>query len=164
MAAVGPRRPPWSRNIASRRKPLLLFLFRLLRLHRRHASCRHDVLNWRMLRSDRFGVEAAETTAPMPTGMLFLTLLGRHHKLSGILPYVFLRRTQPTTTSQRPSTRCDVNRRQRPPWSPTPCAAAYNSHPNVGWMPYAAAPGPGVRHHGSRGTPAATMVDGARFS
>jgi hypothetical protein len=34
--------------------------------------------------------------------LLFLTSLGRHCRLSGILSYIFLRRTQPTTTPQRP--------------------------------------------------------------
>ena len=47
-----------------------------------------------------------------------------------ILPYIFLRRTQPTTTPQRPSTRRDVNCRQRPQWCPTPSTTAYNSRPS----------------------------------
>jgi len=135
MAAVGPRRSPCRlmQEIASRRKPLLLLLFCLLCLHRQHASCHHDVLNRRTQRSNRFGMEAAKTTAPMPTGMLFLSLLGRQCQLSGILPYIFLRRTQPTTTPQCPSTRHDVNCRQRPPWCPIPGAATYNSHPTC-WL------------------------------
>ena len=86
-----------------------------------------------MRHNDPFGVEAAEPTAPMPTGMLFLTSLGRHHRLSGIIPYLFLRRAQPTTTLQRPSTRRDLNDQHRSPWCPTPGAAAQNSHP-VCWM------------------------------
>jgi hypothetical protein len=50
-----------------------------------------------------------------------------------MLPYVFLRRTQLTTTPQRPSTRRDQNCRQRPPWCPTPNADAHNGHP-VCWL------------------------------
>jgi hypothetical protein len=44
----------------------------------------------------------------------------------GMLPYVFLRRTQLTTTPQRPSTRRELIGRQRPPWCPTPDADAHN--------------------------------------
>jgi hypothetical protein len=51
----------------------------------------------------------------------------------GMLPYVFLRRTQLTTTSQRPSTRRDLIGQQRPPLCPTPDANAHNSHP-VCWL------------------------------
>ncbi len=51
----------------------------------------------------------------------------------GMLPYVILRRTQLTTTPQRPSTRCDQNGRQRPPWCPTSDADAHNGHP-VCWL------------------------------
>jgi hypothetical protein len=51
----------------------------------------------------------------------------------GMLPYVFLRRTQLTTTPQRPSTGRDQNGRQRPPWCPTPDADAHNGHP-VCWL------------------------------
>ena len=59
--------------------------------------------------NDRFGVEAAEPTAPMPTGTLFLSphLVG--NRLSGTLRYVFLRRSQPLRAPQRPSTRRDLN-------------------------------------------------------
>ncbi len=46
----------------------------------------------------------------------------------GMLLYLFLRRTQLTTTPQRPSTRRDQNGRQRPPWCPTPDADAHNGH------------------------------------
>ena len=38
MAAVGRRRPPWSREIASSRKPRLLALFLRVCHHHRHAS------------------------------------------------------------------------------------------------------------------------------
>ncbi len=51
----------------------------------------------------------------------------------GVLLYVFLHRTQLTTTPQCPSTRCDQNNRQQPPWFPTPNANAHNSHP-VCWL------------------------------
>ncbi len=51
----------------------------------------------------------------------------------GMLPYKFLRRTQLTTTPQRPSTGCDQNGQQRPPWCPTPDANAHNGHP-VCWL------------------------------
>jgi hypothetical protein len=57
-------------KIALSRKPLLLLLFSLLHLHRHHTSCRHDVPNQQMQRSNQFGVEAAKTTAPMPTAMV----------------------------------------------------------------------------------------------
>ncbi len=51
----------------------------------------------------------------------------------GMLPYEFLRRTQLTTTPQRPSTGRDQNGQQRPPWCPTPNANAHNGHP-VCWL------------------------------
>jgi hypothetical protein len=51
----------------------------------------------------------------------------------GMLPYVFLRRTQLTTTPQHPLTRRDLIGRQRPPWCPTPGANAHNGHP-VCWL------------------------------
>jgi hypothetical protein len=51
----------------------------------------------------------------------------------GMLPYVFLHRTQLTTTPQRPSTRPDLFGRQRPPWCPTSDANAHNGHP-VCWL------------------------------
>ena len=76
-----------------------------------------------MQHNNQFGIEAAEPTAPMPEGMLIVSLL----------PYEFLRRTQLTTTPQRPSTRRDLNGRRRPPWCPTPDADAHNGHP-VCWL------------------------------
>ncbi len=51
----------------------------------------------------------------------------------GMLPYVFLCKTQLTSTPQRPSTRRDLFGRQRPPWCPTPDANAHNGHP-VCWL------------------------------
>ncbi len=50
-----------------------------------------------------------------------------------MLPYKFLRRTQLTTTPQRPSTRRDLIGRQRLPWCPTPKTNTHNGHP-VCWM------------------------------
>ncbi len=72
-------------------------------------------------------------TAPMRAGMLIITLSGRHRCLPGTLPYIFLHRTQLTTTPQRPSTHCDLNGQQRLPWCPTPNADAHNGHP-VCWL------------------------------
>jgi hypothetical protein len=61
----------------------------------------------------RFGMEAAKPTAPIPKGVHCLTLSRRHHRLSGtLLPYVFLQRTQLTTTPKCLSTCCDLNGRQ----------------------------------------------------
>jgi hypothetical protein len=78
----------------------LLFLFLLFRCHRRHASFPHNVPFWMTRYNDWFGVEAAKPTAPMPARMLFVTLLGRHRRSPGTLPYIYLRRTQLTTTPQ----------------------------------------------------------------
>jgi hypothetical protein len=47
----------------------------------------------------------------------------------GMLPYKFLCRTQLATTPQCPSTGCDQNGRQRPPWCPTSDTDAHNGHP-----------------------------------
>ena len=44
--------------------------FHLLSLHCHHASCCHDVRNWWTQRSDRFGVDAAETMAQKPADMV----------------------------------------------------------------------------------------------
>ncbi len=51
----------------------------------------------------------------------------------GMLPYVFLCRTQLTTTPQRPLTHRDQNGQQRPPWCPTLDANAHNGH-QVCWL------------------------------
>jgi len=61
---------------------------------------------------------------PMPMGTLFLTLPGRHCQISIILPYVFLHRTQPTTTPLHPSML---------PHSALRSAVAPNSHPACCW-------------------------------
>jgi hypothetical protein len=108
----------------------LLFLFLLFCCHLHHASLPHDVPSQTMQHNKQFGVKAAKPMAPMPAGMLIVTLLGRQHRLPGTLPYIFLCRTQLTTTPQCPSTGCG---QQQPPWCPTPVANAHNSHP-VCWL------------------------------
>ncbi len=115
------------------RNCLLSLFFLLFCHHLHHASFPHDVPSWTTHHNDRFGIEAAKPMAPMPEGMLIVTLPGRHRQLPGTLPYIFLRRAQLTTTPQCPSTRRDLNGRQRPPWYPTPNADAHNGHP-VCWL------------------------------
>jgi hypothetical protein len=119
--------------VACCRNHHLLFLFLLFCRHRRHASFPHNVPSWMMQHNDQFSVEAAEPMAPMPAGMLIITLSGRHRQLIGTLPDIFLRRTQLTTTPQCLSTHRDLNGQQRPPWCPTPNANAHNDHP-VCWL------------------------------
>jgi hypothetical protein len=77
----------------------------------------------------QFGVEATALVAPMPKRMLIVTLLEGYCRLPGTKPYVILRRSQPTTNPQHPSSPCDLNGGQWPPWCPTPSANADNSHP-----------------------------------
>ena len=79
MAAIGRRRPPSSIDIdcACCRNRLLPLFFLLFRRHRRHLSFPHDVPEWMTRRDDRIGLEAAEPTAPMPEGMLIVTLSGK---------------------------------------------------------------------------------------
>jgi hypothetical protein len=110
-----------------------VFLFLLFFRHHRHASFTHNVPSWTTQHNDQFGIEAAKPMAPMPAGMLIVTLMGRHHRLPGTLPYIFLRRKHLTTNPQRPSIHCDLNGRQWPPWCPTPDANAHNGHP-VCWL------------------------------
>jgi hypothetical protein len=86
-----------------------------------------------MQHNNQFGVEAAKPTSPMPAGMLIVILSGRHCRLPGTLPYIFLRRAQLTTTPQRPSMHRDLKGRQQPPWCPTPDANAHNGQP-VCWL------------------------------
>ena len=77
------------------RKPLLLPLSPLLWHHRHHASFPHHTPTQRKWHHNvSIGVGAADPTAPMLTGMLFLTSWGRHRRLAGTLPYVFLCRAQ----------------------------------------------------------------------
>ncbi len=98
IAAVRCRRPPWSidAKICIRRNRHLPLLFLLFCLHRHHTSLPHDVSDQTTRRHDRSGLEAAELTAPMLARTLFLTRPGRYRQLSGMIPYVFLRKTQPT--------------------------------------------------------------------
>jgi hypothetical protein len=115
------------------RNRLLPLFFLLFCRHCRHASFPHDVPSRITQDNDQFGKEAAEPTAPMVEGLLIVTLSGKHCQLCGMLPYIFLRRTQLTTTPQFLSTHCDLISRQRPPWFPTPNANAHNGHP-VYWL------------------------------
>jgi hypothetical protein len=135
MAAIGWRRPPSSIDInhACCRNRLLSLFFHLFRRHHHHASFPHDVPSRTTQHNDRFSKEAAKPAALMPERMLIVTLSGKHRQLRGMLPYIFLRMTQLTTTPQRPSTRRDLIGRQRPPWCPTPNADAHNGHP-VCWL------------------------------
>jgi hypothetical protein len=131
MVAIGRRRSPSSIDInyVCCRNRLLLLFFLLFCRHRRHASFPHDVPSWTTQHIHQFGKEAAKLAAPMPEGMLISTLSGKHCQLCGMLPYVFLHRTQLTTTRQCPSTRCDLIGRQKPPWCSTSDADAHNGHP-----------------------------------
>jgi hypothetical protein len=78
----------------------LLFLFLLFHCHRHHASFPNNIPYRMTQHNNQFGVEASKPMAPTPAGMLIITLLGRHCRLPGTLPYIFLRRTQLTTTPQ----------------------------------------------------------------
>jgi hypothetical protein len=135
MAAIGQWQPPSLIDInhACCRNRLLPLFFLLFHCHRHHASFPRDVPSRTKQHNNRFGKEAAELMAPMPEGMLIVTLSGKHCPLRGMLPYIILHRTQLTTTSQCPSTCRDLIGRQRPPWCPTPNAIAHNSHP-VSWL------------------------------
>ncbi len=108
----------------------LLPVFFLLFCHRRHhASFPNDVAAWTTQHNNQCGVEAVAPTTPMLRMMLIITLSEGYHQLPGTNPYVFLRRTQPTTNQQYPSTCRDLNGRLRPPWCLTPGVDAYNSRP-----------------------------------
>jgi hypothetical protein len=120
-------------NRACCRNRHLLFLFLLFCCHCRHALFPHDIPSWTTQHNNRFSVEASKPTAPMPAGMLIITLSGRHCQLPGTLLYIFLCRTQLTTTPQHPLTRLDLNGRQWPPWCPTPDSNTHNGHP-VCWL------------------------------
>ncbi len=79
MAAIGQRQPPLLIDIdcACCRNRLLLLFFLLFCLHCHHASFTHDVPSRMMQHNNQFGEEAAEPTAPMPEGMLIVTLSGK---------------------------------------------------------------------------------------
>ncbi len=131
MAAIGRRRPPSSIyiNRACCRNRLLPLFFLLFRRHRHQASFPHDVPSWTTQHNNQFGKEAAEPRLRCRRGCSSSPC----QVSRGMLPYVFLRRTQLTTTPQRLSTRRDLIGRQRPPWCPTPDANAHNGRP-VCWL------------------------------
>jgi hypothetical protein len=106
--------------------PLFLLLFRR---RRHHASFPNDVAARMTRHNNQFGVEAATPTAPMPRMMLIVTSSEGYRQMPGTKPYIFLRRTQPTTNPQRLLMRRDPNGRLRLPWCLTPGNDAYNSRP-----------------------------------
>ncbi len=79
MVAIGRRQPPSLINIdrACCRNHLLLIFFLLFPRHRHHASFPHNVPSRTTQHNNRFGKEAAKPTAPMPEGMLIITLSGK---------------------------------------------------------------------------------------
>jgi hypothetical protein len=79
MAAIGRQRLPSSINIdrACCRNRLLLLFFLLFCCHRHKASFPHDVPFRMTQHKNQFGKEAAKPTAPMPEGMLIVTLSGK---------------------------------------------------------------------------------------
>jgi len=83
----------------------------------------HDVSNWRMRRSDKFGVEAAETMAQKPAAMVGGCVF------TSYLP----NKSTCHNNAQCLSTHHDLNGQQRPPWCPTPGTAADNSCPE-NWL------------------------------
>ncbi len=114
------------------RKNCLLVVFLLFCCHCHHAPFPNDVPAWKMWHNDQFVMEAAAPMAPMPTRMLIITLLEGYPWSPCTEPYIFLHRSQPTTNPPNlecPSTRCDLNGRQRLQWCPTPDADADNSGP-----------------------------------
>jgi hypothetical protein len=131
MAAIGRWQPPSSINInrACCRNRLLPLFFLLFHRHRHHTSFPHNV-------SSRMMQHNADSAKRLPSRRLRCRRgcsLSPCQVSCGMLPYVFLRRTQLTTTPQRPLTRRDLTGRQRPPWCPTPEANAHNGHP-VCWL------------------------------
>ncbi len=77
--AVGQRQLPSLIDInrACYRNRLLPLFFLLFRCHHHHASFPHDVPSQTTQHNDRFSEEAAKPTAPMPEGMLIVTLSGK---------------------------------------------------------------------------------------
>jgi hypothetical protein len=90
--------------------------FLLFHCHRHHASFPHDhdVPARTMRHNGRFGVEAAKSMAPMPTGMLFLTSLGMHNQLLVHYPPYSYARHNP----QQPHNAHQCVGRWWPPWCP----------------------------------------------
>ncbi len=79
MAAIGQRRPPLLIDIdrACCRNRLLPLFILLFCHNRNHASYPRDVPSWTRQHNNQFGKEAAKPTAPMPEGMLIVTLSGK---------------------------------------------------------------------------------------
>ncbi len=100
MAAIGRRRPPLSIDIdrACCRNRLLPLFFLLFHRHRRHASFPHDVPSRTMQHNNRFSEEAAEPTAPMPEGMLIITLSGKPWYVTQHMPTLDTTHNNPTTS------------------------------------------------------------------
>jgi hypothetical protein len=146
------------------RNRLLLLFFLLFCCRRHHASFPNDVAAWTTWHNNQFGVEAALLAAPMTTMILIVTSSEGYRRLPGTKPYVFLRRTQPTTNPQCPSSHRDLNGQLWPPaMVPLPLALTHTTvAQNVGGLSYAVVPG--VGRHGGRGTAATAKVGGARFS
>jgi hypothetical protein len=111
------------------RNHLLPLFFLLFCRRHHHASFPNEVAAWTMQHNNQFGMEAAAPTALMPRMMLIVTSSEGYHRSPGTKHYIFLRRTQHTTNTQRPSTHHDLNGQLRPPWCLTPGADAYNSCP-----------------------------------
>ena len=136
------------------RNCLILLLFLLICHHRHCASCCccHVSLPWwhgtRLMW--RWGCQADGLE---DNGEALPQLIGEISPLSGVLPYVFLHRAQPTSCHKN---RCDLNGWRQPPWCPNPDASVYNSHPTFGWLLYVAALG--VGHYGGCETTVAAMV------
>ena len=101
--------------------------FLLFHCHRHHASFPHDhdVPSRTLRHNGRFGVEAAKSMAPMPTGMLFLTSLGMHNQLLVHYPPYSYARHNP----QQPHNAHQCVGRWWPPWCPITSATAHYSHP-----------------------------------
>jgi hypothetical protein len=79
MAAIGQWRPPSliDNNCACCRNCLLPLFFLLFCHHRHHASFPHDVPSQTTQHDNQFSEEATKPTAPMPEGMLIVTLSGK---------------------------------------------------------------------------------------
>jgi hypothetical protein len=79
MAAIGRRGPPSLIDIdrVCCRNRLLPLFFLLCCHHHHHASFPHDVPSRTTQHNNRFGEEATKPTAPMPEGMLIVTLSGK---------------------------------------------------------------------------------------
>ncbi len=79
MAATGRQQLPSLIDIdrACCKNRLLPLFFLLFCCHRHYAPFPHDVPSWTTQHNNQFGKEAAKPTAPMPEGMLIVTLSGK---------------------------------------------------------------------------------------